>query len=106
MSGFAILGWGSLLWEGGAEFDKWHGDWRFDGPKVPLEFSRISDSRLGALTLVLDAEHGAQVPVAWCVSKRKYAEDVVADLRCREGCSIRDIAYLELANEALWGKRR
>jgi hypothetical protein len=47
----AILGWGSLLWEGGTDFDRHHGDWQFDGPTLRLEFSRISTSRLGALTL-------------------------------------------------------
>jgi len=43
----AILGWGSLLWEGGSAFDKWHDDWRCDGPILNLEFSRVSASRLG-----------------------------------------------------------
>jgi hypothetical protein len=52
----AMLGWGSLLWEGGADFDRWRNEWRFDGPTLSLEFSRISSSRLGALTLVVD--HG------------------------------------------------
>jgi hypothetical protein len=40
----AILAWGSLLWEGGAEFDRWHGQWKFDGPTLELEFCRISES--------------------------------------------------------------
>ena len=112
----AILGWGSLLWQGAAEFDKWHDDWQPDGPTLNLEFSRISSSRLGALTLVIDREHGSPTTVAWCLSKRKNPSDAVADLRCREGCSIRDIACLELAAEgpqpepvadvAEWGRRR
>src|SRR5262249_52977469 len=42
-----ILGWGSFLWEGGTDFDDWHDDWRFDGPPLRLEFSRVSTSRLG-----------------------------------------------------------
>src|SRR5438105_3189676 len=28
----AILGWGSLLWEGGVDFDRWHDEWRYDSP--------------------------------------------------------------------------
>jgi hypothetical protein len=24
----ALLGWGSLLWEGGPDFDRWHGPWQ------------------------------------------------------------------------------
>lgn len=42
----ALLGWGSLLWEGGAEFDRGHDEWRLDGPELKLEFSRVSTSRL------------------------------------------------------------
>ena len=107
---------GSLLWEGGADFDRWHHEWRFDGPTLKLEFSRISSSRLGALTLVIDGENGSASTVAWCLSKRKDPADAAADLRCREGCSIRDVACLDLAVEgphedaitdiADWGRAR
>ncbi len=90
----AILGWGSLLWEDGGEFDRWRDEWRFDGPSLKLEFSRISKTRLGALTLVVDIEHGVTNTVAWCLSKRKSAQDAVADLRCREGAEIDKIRSL------------
>src|SRR5438105_2234330 len=80
----ALLGWGSLLWEGGPEFDKYHEDWQFDGPQVPLEFSRISKRRLGALTLVVDQDHGIPTTVAWCLSRRRRVEDAIRDLQCRE----------------------
>jgi len=66
----AILGWGSLLWEGGPEFDSWHGPWQYDGPTLKLEFSRVSKKRLRALTLVIDSEHGTETAVAWCLAKR------------------------------------
>jgi hypothetical protein len=92
----AILGWGSLLWEGGTDFDKWRDEWRFDGPTLRLEFSRVSTSRLGALTLVIDLKHGSETTVAWCLSKRKNPDDAAVDLRCREGCSIRDIGRHDL----------
>lgn len=92
----AILGWGSLLWDGGAEFDRWHDEWRYDGPSLKLEFSRVSSSRLGALTLVVDPAHGSSTTVAWCLSTRKDPADAVADLRCREGCAIRYIARLNM----------
>lgn len=92
----AILGWGSLLWEGGAEFNRWHDDWRYDGPSLKLEFSRVSSSRLKALTLVVDSEHGAATKVAWCLSKRKDPDDAVVDLRCREGCAHKFVARLNL----------
>jgi len=55
----AILGWGSLLWEPSAEFEKWiELPWKNDGPKLKIEFSRISGSRKGALTLVIDEVNG------------------------------------------------
>jgi len=42
----AILGSGSLPWEGGLDFDRWHGPWEYDGPILKLEFSRVSEKRL------------------------------------------------------------
>jgi len=92
----AVLGWGSLLWEGGPEFDRWHDDWRFDGPTLKLEFSRVSSSRLGALTLVIDYDNGVSATVAWCMSKRKNPDDAMVDLRCREGCPIKYIERLDV----------
>jgi hypothetical protein len=92
----AILGWGSLLWDVRPEFDEQHGDWRPDGPTLKLEFSRVSSTRLGALTLVIDPEHGVPTTVAWCLSRRNDPDDAVADLRCREGCPIRYIARLNV----------
>ncbi len=86
-----ILGWGSLLWEGGPEFDQRHGQWEFDGPTLKLEFSRISKTRLGALTLVIDEERGASTTVAWCRSKRTSMDDAICDLRCREGTTVENI---------------
>jgi hypothetical protein len=90
----ALLGWGSLLWEGGLEFDKYHDEWKFDGPQVQLEFSRISKRRLGALTLVIDREHGAPTTVAWCLSRRRCVEDAICDLRCREETTLENIGRL------------
>ena len=92
----AILGWGSLLWEGGPEFDNWIEPWQYDGPTLKIEFSRVSKKRLGALTLVIDTEHGFSTRVAWCLSKRAKLEDAIADLRCREGTTIENIGYVHL----------
>jgi hypothetical protein len=92
----AILGWGSLLWEDRPEFDNWIEPWQYDGPNFKIEFSRVSETRLGALTLVIDTEHGFSTPVAWCLSKRAKLEDAVADLRCREGTTNENIGYVRL----------
>lgn len=92
----AVIGWGSLLWDGGSAFDRWHDEWRTDGPTLSIEFSRVSASRLGALTLVIDPSFGAPTTVAWCLSKRKDPADAAADLRCREGCAVKYITRLDL----------
>jgi hypothetical protein len=90
----AILGWGFLLWEGGGAFDKWHDDWRCDGPMLNLEFSRVSASRLNALTLVIDRDNGAPNRVAWCLSLRDDPVLAQADLQSREGTTIRNIGRI------------
>ena len=90
----AILGWGSLLWDKNEDFDAHREEWRFDGPLLHLEFSRISSTRADALTLVIDYAHGSPVTVAWCMSKRQEVDDVVVDLGRREGCSIKHIRSL------------
>lgn len=51
----------------------------------PLEFSRISTTRGGALTLVVDSEHGTETIVSYCVSARARPSDAIEDLRVREG---------------------
>ena len=101
----AILGWGSLLWDTttpqAQEFDRHRGNWLFDGPRLRLEFSRISHSRNSALTLVLDYENGGEPSqVAYALSKRKHPEDAACDLRCREGTVMKNIGYhFAIANE-------
>jgi len=56
---------------------------RLTGPILKIEFSQLSKTRLGALTLVFDEEHGSPTTVAWCQSKRRSPEDAICDLRCR-----------------------
>lgn len=87
----AILGWGSLIWDRRPEFDDQHEQWEPDGPLLKLEFSRISESRQGALTLVIDDVHGEECRVQYALSKRRRLEDAIADLRCREGTVLRRI---------------
>lgn len=82
----AILGWGSLLWDKNEEFDSHHEEeWYQDGPKLKLEFSRVSSSRKGALTLVIDKKNGEEpCSVAYTFSTRRNPDDAICDLRCRE----------------------
>ena len=95
-----ILGWGSLIWDKdtkkGKEFDHWRetNKWEVaEDLKLPLEFSRISKSRKGALTLVIDEENRNECCVLYSLSKRKYYKDAVCDLRRREGTVWKNIGY-------------
>ena len=94
----AILGWGSLLWEEqtdkAREFNKHrNGGWHPDGPRLKLEFSRVSRSRGNALTLVLDYHEGESCQVAYTLSKRKCPDDAICDLRCRESTTLENIGF-------------
>lgn len=89
----AILGWGSLLWDRKADFDDQHGGWQFDGPHLQLEFSRVSQTRNDALTLILDTTNGRPCQVAYTFSKRKNPDDAISDLRCREGTTLNNIGF-------------
>ena len=95
----ALLGWGSLLWDKDKEFDERHGRWHRDGPTLKLEFSRISESRGRALTLVIDRENGADTQVRWSLSRRPGLGDAVEDLRKRERSSLRWIGIYSVDGE-------
>ena len=87
----AILGWGSLLWDQQPDFDNEHGAWNPGGPRLLLEFSRISASRNGALTLVIDSVHGAKCQVSFTLSSRAAPEEAIRDLAKREGFQSTDV---------------
>lgn len=89
----AILGWGSLLWDTRPEFDLHHSPWEQDGPTLPIEFSRISETRGGALTLVIDHVFGDACTCAFSISTRKNPDDAISDLRYREGTTLANIGY-------------
>ena len=96
----AILGWGSLLWDNNhPDFDQRHEPWKYEGPRVKLEFSRISAIRQGALTLVIDHICGTSTDVAWCLSNRDAPDDTICDLRCREGTTLKNIARVNVTNQ-------
>jgi hypothetical protein len=89
----AILGWGSLLWDWKPEFSEQHGVWALDGPQLKIEFSRVSSTRRGALTLVIDPTNGAVCRVAYAMSRRRDVDDAICDLRCREGTTLANIGF-------------
>ena len=81
----AILGWGSLLWDLADLAPKVDGPWRMGaGPRLPLEFSRISPKRKGSLVVVIDPDHGAECPTHAIASRRGTVAAAALDLRLRE----------------------
>jgi hypothetical protein len=76
-----ILAWGSLIWNPGNLAVS--SDFRLDGPRLPIEFSRISGD--GRLTLVIDETSGALCPTYTAVSGFRELGAAVENLRTREG---------------------
>jgi hypothetical protein len=56
----ACLGWGSLIWK--QEQLPVKGEWKKDGPTVPIEFCRVGDSGELATAICVNA---APLPVLW-----------------------------------------
>lgn len=85
MSGYAILGWGSLIWDLDNLAQHIVGDWRMClGPALPMEFTRISLKRKLGLVVCLDPEHGVPCPTHAISSVRTGIIDAMADLAARE----------------------
>lgn len=76
----AVLGWGSLIWDPrNLEIE---GDWRTDGPSLPVEFARVSNG--DRLTLVI-VEGAPLQPTLWARSRKESLQDAVRNLQQREG---------------------
>ena len=89
----AVIGWGSLIWsERTLKVEE--GDWKPDGPKLPIEFSRIStDNRL---TLVIDPEFD-NVETYWKMSTLTNLEEACQNLQEREDTpDVEDIGFIDL----------
>lgn len=81
----AVIGWGSLLWDLDDLAPKVAGGWAMGaGPRLPLEFSRISPKRLMSLVVVIDPDHGADCPTHAIASIRDDIHHAAEDLRARE----------------------
>jgi hypothetical protein len=86
-----FIAWGSLVWDNRDLPIK--SEWYTDGPKLPIEFSRVSkDARL---TLVIDSNKGVALPTRYSLSSRSELLDAIADLRVREGTVMRHIGFTD-----------
>ena len=97
MKKIAILGWGSLIHE--PRELPIAGDWQPDGPRLWIEYSRISQrgARAGCLTLVIDERCESEVTTLHVLSQRTELPPAIADLQAREGTSADDIGFCEVA---------
>lgn len=85
MSGYAVIGWGSLIWDLEVLAPNVTGGWRMrEGPRLTLEFSRISPKRKMGLVVCLDPEHGTPCDSHWILSRRRTLRGAVIDLARRE----------------------
>lgn len=85
MNGYAIVGWGSLIWDIENLAPHVRGDWEIGaGPALPMEFTRISPKRKLGLVVCLDAVHGIGCATHAIMSVRDEIGSVVGDLARRE----------------------
>ena len=94
----AILGWGSLIWDI-REFNHHISQWYESDLELPIEFSRISSSRKGALTLVIDPVNGVDVKVRYAIAKSSSLEENIELLKKREGTTLKNIGFVNLIND-------
>jgi len=81
----AILGWGSLIWDLEILEPHVEGDWQMaTGPRLPMEFSRISPKRKMGLVVCLDPEAGVACETHVIRSARADIHAAVDDLAARE----------------------
>lgn len=85
LSRIAIIGWGSLIWDLEILTPHVAGDWLMEaGPKLPMEFSRISPKRKLGLAVCLDPDAGVACKTHIIQSSRRDITEALEDLRARE----------------------
>ncbi len=90
-----VLGWGSLIWDPKELKLKAQSEWQEDGPRLPIEFARISSRDRLTLVRKMDAE---PVQVLWHeMDPELTLDEAVEDLRIREGCPSQErIGFIDL----------
>jgi hypothetical protein len=81
----AILGWGSLIWDLEILTPHTTGDWLMEaGPRLPMEFSRISPKRKLGLVVCLDTSAGVECTTNVIQSSKTDISHTIDDLAARE----------------------
>lgn len=96
--GIAILGWGSLVWDLDDLAASVEGPWALRaGPRLPLEFSRVSAKRLMGLVVAIDPADGVPCPTHAIRSRRGAIAEARADLAARERAPLHRIGWADAA---------
>ena len=94
----AVLAWGSLLWSP-RTLAVPPDSWKADGPRLPIEFSRIASD--GRLTLVIDP-HFDEVQTYWAEMLTTELDEARQNLMEREAAdTIDDIGFVDIRNSAV-----
>ncbi|MGI9482198.1 MAG: hypothetical protein ACR2OR_07565 [Hyphomicrobiales bacterium] len=93
----AIIGWGSLLWDLENLAPHVVSGWSYGGgPRLPLEFSRVSPKRKHGLVVIIDPDHGVPCPTSHIESVRSELGAAVDDLAARERAPVERIGHAHL----------
>ncbi len=102
---YAIIGWGSLIWDLEILTPHVTGDWLMGkGPLLAMEFTRVSPKRKMGLAVCLDPEHGAPCSTHVITSARDTLQPAIADLAARERAPLDRIGGVCLATGATHGR--
>lgn len=105
MSVYAVLGWGSLIWDLDNLEAHVRGPWRMgEGPDLTMEFTRISPKRKHGLVVCLDPVHGVPCLTHAIASVRATAEEAALDLAARERAPRAMIGTVCLRTGASFGR--
>lgn len=86
----AVICWGSIFWDKGSL--KTQGDWKNDGPELPLEFCRISSFGKSKERVVLALNESSSMCVTcWDIMVATDLKTARNNLRDREGAVTDDI---------------
>ena len=102
---YAVLGWGSLIWDLDTLAPHVRLPWRMGaGPRLPMEFSRVSAKRRMGLVVCLDPEVGVPCQTHAIASARGALAQAIADLALRERAPELRIGGVCLASGAAQGR--
>ena len=102
---YAVLGWGSLIWDLENLAPRVRLPWAMGaGPRLPMEFSRISAKRKMGLVVCLDPDVGVPCPTHAIESVRDGLDDAIGDLALRERAPKVRIGGVCLASGAAQGR--